>query len=191
MALGLVIHGETVVKVTGAGVFTDTEIGYSVEPIEVQPHLFWYNVPTDDYGRQVPVEKLAMLGVTKIRMTLVYYDQNHVQTLLARAQAGLYTTGQVQMGGAGKPLGGGGLIGTASNNLVTLTLVSVDGQDAPYIFEACHLYEQPVVIPLGVERSLMQLTFESFPYFNGAYGGVGSTELISANTKLWQREASS
>lgn len=177
------IFGEALVQVEG-GSLSLNELGYCSEPIKVAPRFAYKDVFTDDFP-DVPSNRLWMLAETKITMTLVYYDETTLEAVILAAMVGNANGQALTMAGAGTPMGVG-ILGDPTNSLITLTISSNNGPQ-PYIFDACHLAERPVEIPLGIERSLVQLTWSSIPYFNSPYGIQGSEDLASANSVLWRR----
>jgi hypothetical protein len=185
MGVDFQTFGEALVQVEG-GSITLIELGYCSEPVHIEPRFAYKDVPTDDFPI-VPSNRLWMLAETKITMTLVYYDPTALEAVILASMGGGNAQGDtLTMAGAGTPMGVG-ILGSSDNPLMTLTISSNNGLEQPYIFDACHLAEMPVRIPIGVERSLVQLTWSSIPYFNSPYGGQGSVELISANSILWRR----
>lgn len=174
--------GEALVKVDISGI--TNELGYCYEPIKIQPSFAYKDMLSDDFPT-VPSNRLWMLAETKITMTLVYYNPDILQDcILAAMGGGTDGGGILQMAAAGTPMGIGS-VGDENNALVALTISSVNGLEEPYMFPACHLIERPVEIPVGVERSLVQLVWSSLPY-NGNYPGT-ATDLSSALSVLWRR----
>ena len=177
MARAYIINGPTLVKVTlpvnatvGGGEF---ELGVASEPITVSPKFSHLDVHSDDFGDQIPPEVLWMGAETSIEMTLVHYDYDVLLACLTEAMGGKDGSG---LAGFGTPMGGG----KSGNHYIKLTLTSPTLSD-PWNFTSAYLSENPIVHPLGVERSLTKLTWRSIPYKALAK----DSDVISAGASLW------
>lgn len=194
------VNGETLVKVKGNGSLADPnasslpklwELGLTDEQGIVQIVPRWRNkqVFVDDFP-EVPIEQLWMLASVTIRMTLIHYDSEVLDGVLANSMGGGLIAGEASfngyagyMAGAGKPLGGGTGLQERNNFYISLNLLSPVGQ-MPWRFPAAVLSESPISIPLGTRATAVQLVWLAIPYKSPISNGSG-VELSSAGTPLW------
>lgn len=160
------------------------DLGMTDKPIQITPRGVHYDVHTDDYGPDIPAELLFNLAEVRIQMTLVHYDVDILNICIQEAFAGgngtFVTDGTLAP--AGKLMGGGVSVGASGNHYVSLNIISATGQP-PWHFPATYLDSQPLLIPIGTERSLVQLSWRGIPY--GAMNSSG--EVLSTNKILWDR----
>jgi len=83
------------------------------------------------------------------------------------------------LGAAGSLLGANYAVGDANNLFTKLIIDSALGEDT-WEFPTAFLNQQPFTLPLGTERSLVDLNWRAIAYTNSASG-----ELISPDVKLW------
>lgn len=198
MPRDFVINGETMVNVQGflsvSGGFGSFELGLTSESVRVSPRFIHRDVHIDDFGPDIPVEVINMLADVHIRMILVHYDPQVLTACVGESLGGSLIDGR--MIPAGTPMGGGFPLGAFGNHYIELTLTSPFL--SPWRFPAAYLTSQPLEIPLGTERSLVQLDWRAIPYTipnfsSGPMAGpVGITffsgsEIISSGVALWYR----
>lgn len=180
------IEGPVLVKVKGGehlsgGPIADlSELGLTSDHIQVSPVLYHHNVRPDDFGPNVPAEKLWMLAAAQIQMNLVHYDDFVLDTIEAESMAGGFydpgipgiSTANAIPGTlppAGVPMGNNLPLFASGNHYISLNLVgSIVGTQAGKTirFPTSMLTEQPIILPLGTEKSVVRLTFTAIPYRN-------------------------
>lgn len=163
MSRSYFIFGETMVYAGGS------ELGLCEGPVRIDPSFSYIPVHVDDFGPNVPAEKIWVLGEARITMELIHFDQDRLTDAIRLSMGG--GAGDGVMAAAGTLMGG---------NLQQLKIVSIPSNIPPYIFTYCHLAEQPLEIPVGTSASKVRLTWASFPWVPG-------NAASSANTKLWNR----
>lgn len=205
MARDLYIHGEALVTVKGArhtGIANVVELGLSTDQITVTPRFKHKEMRADDFGPDIPADVIANLADATVRMTLVSFDDTILDVLMAETLGGYNTDNPVAPGtlyaGAGKILGGYNALYTEDCHYfsVGLTQTAPNGKPVPkpWRFPACYLTTQPLTIPLGTTRSLVELEFRAIPYAVpptersiGTDGQVEEvfTELVSSGAVVW------
>jgi hypothetical protein len=183
MASDLLINGETTVQVIGAAgsaIATLQELGLTEDQIRITPRWRHRDMNVDDFGTEIPPDVMWMLADCLIRMTLVYVDRAILNAVLKESMCGGAALGSLKA--AGTPMGGGEALKSTENHYIELRLTPA----APVIgrqwtFPATYLAEQPYEEPLGVERSLVKLTFRAIPFVPFSAGA----ELLSTGATLW------
>lgn len=177
MARDYNINGPVLVTVTNNVIGTGIELGVCSSQVIVSPTFYHKELYSDDFGNMVPPEHLWMGADAIIEMSLVHYDDQVLYQCLAQSMGGSKIN---SLAGFGKPMGGGQARGAAGNHYIKLTLASPDlGQ--PWVFPSAFLYQRPMMLPLGVERSLVTLTWRAVPYGQPDDDG----DVISHETELW------
>lgn len=177
MTRGFVTYGEAMVYVRGpeGSIIEEiTELGLCSESIRITPRYNHLDILTDDFGPSVPVEVLSNMADAKVSMTLVHFDWNIVDYCMYLAMGGTGPVNDEQdydgsLSQAGSPLGFGKPMYDPSNHYVSLYLRSATETlspptNVPYRFICSYLDGQPLEIPLGTERSLLQLSWRVIPY---------------------------
>lgn len=185
MARGYKINGEAMVSVKGmAGTSIEEvqQLGLSEGVIQITPNFSHAGVRTDDFGTTVPAEMQWMLTDTIISMTLVHYDQSIMETCWREAMAGSLVDGVLI--GAGTPMGGGVPVFEDGNHYVSLNIASPQG-NYPWNFPTCYLADQPFVMPLGTERTAVQLRWRAIPYVPTTDAEDAVQEIQSAGAIIW------
>jgi hypothetical protein len=193
MSREYVVFGEFIVKVSGGLVGTVEELGLTSEQVRIHPRYNFRDIPTDDFGA-APVETRWDLADATVTMTLVHYDPDVLNKCMGSAMGGGgFDTSSITdnidgfMAGAGRLLGFNRGLGTAANMYVTVYLIPADdGGFEPYRFYACYLDARPLVIPLGTERTLVQLSWRVIPYQEiTTEGGVMVETSSQEGVTLW------
>ncbi len=174
------------------------ELGLSSEQIRISPVFYHYDLKADSFGPNVPPEVLWMNAECRIDMTLVHYDTDILDTVIAESMGGgvgTDTTGSISP--PGRPMGGYRRLYTSGCHFMTMGITSNGGLQAPYRFLACYLATPPVEIPMGTHHSLVKCNWRAIPYFvPGENTPLGSPvsglarfgELICSGVRLWDRE---
>lgn len=209
MARDYYINGECLVKVLGGAHWSGrinpvTELGLSSDQITITPDFRHRDVMTDDFP-EAPPECLWMLGTVDISMMLVHFDRDVLDLCVGEAMAGggspgVFLTPAGTFAPAGMPMGGGLPLYASGNYFIGLNLTNVGFLTSPWNFPACYLTGPPVVFPIGVKVSQVQLKWRSVPYasiFNSGNQYVASGdplrladgygELVSSGQTLWNR----
>lgn len=204
MARDFQINGEAMVQVKGGAhtsllgpdyrIDTAQELGLSSEQIRISPIIHHHDLRTDSFGPNVPAEVLWMNAEVRISMTLVHFDRKILDTCLAESMGGLPAANLVagELAPPGMPLGGYKQLYASGCHFMSLGITS-PLQDLPYRFIACYLAQNPVEIPLGSERSLVQCNWRAIPYVVPSENEVGGgtplpprfKELICSGATLW------
>lgn len=218
----IVINGETLISVkgglhmSGRSIAELSELGLAVNGVTIEPELKYKGVHVDDFGPDVPADVQWMLASVRVTARLVHFNPEILEVCLDESMANggwRYAAGPLNsdVGRAGTLAPYGKLLGKrkrmyeSGNNFFSVNLESEVLGD-PWRFRMCHLYERPLVLPLGAKASVAEVQFRALPYLDplvsGAYSGVvGGTitidgvvysrrrELISSGSILWDRTA--
>lgn len=194
---------------------TAPELGLTQDPVTITPNYYHKDLFVDDFGPNVPSDVMYNLVDVNLSMNLVHYDHRVLGYCLAESMGGTGVADRIafegfsplapanMISGLGFSVGAGALMGkgkvlwASGNHLVSVSLRSPQG-GVPYRFRACYLTQPPVVIPLGTERSIVQLNWRAIPYRailgSGTPGGVLSSsglltgaipEWLSTNVPIW------
>jgi hypothetical protein len=163
---------------SGFAIAIRTELGLAADKISVTPRWKNEDIHVDDFGPFIPPEVLWMLADVNIRMRLIHYDQAALQICLAESMGGsvfgFFAPGRPApainqgpidglMAGAGSLLGNNCAPLASGCHYISLNLLSpVLG--VPWRFPTAYLDAQPVVIPLGTEASIVDLSWRAIPY---------------------------
>lgn len=206
MARGYYTNGETLVQVKGSpqSISKVTPLGIASESIKITPHYKHFDLKVDDFGPDIPPEVLWNLTDATIQMTLVHFDPAILSICVAESACG-GTEGV--MISAGTPMGGGKPLYNPANHYITLYLSTngggTTGNAAPWKFPTAYLSVTPFMWPIGVERSLVELTWRAIPYVpqgsssstnsDNKTGVVTTTttlnDILSAGSTIWTRSA--
>lgn len=180
MARGFVIPGEAMVSVRGpAGFFPSdnaNKLGLATDEIQVRPSLNKLDVKVNAWGED-PVDVQQMGGEATITMNLVHVDRTILDTCIKLAMGAAVANTPGTFGRAGLLMGNGLAMFNAGNRLISLNITSpiggggraVDG-DRPWHFLSCYLADNPVVFPVGVQRSIIAVTWRAICYTNDPWG---------------------
>lgn len=181
MARDYFLNGETLVKVKGsvAGIQNLAELGLAIDTIVITPNFRHKDIRIDDFGPDIPAEVLWHLSDARIRMTLVHFDRNVLDSCLISSMAGA-NGGTIPgtFSSCGTPMGGGVALFAVNNFYISLNLLSPVG-NKPWRFRTTYLTNPPIEHPLGTGHSLVVLNWRAVPY------PISSIELISKGTILW------
>lgn len=178
MARDFQINGETMVYVKGAAntaIANLTELGLAVDQVRITPNFRHLDIKVDAWGGSdgPPADVQWMLMDVMIQMTLVHFDYDVLEHCL-QLSAGGPNAAFHTMTRAGARLGNNFARFEAGNRYIGLNLASPQGQ-RPWRFYFAYLASQPVTIPLGVERSLVPVTWRAIPYTQDPWGaGLGA-----------------
>lgn len=180
MARGYFVMGEAMTYVKGradSAIGTLVELGLTSDPIQIQIQTHRRNIRVDAFGDGPPESQFFGAGAT-IAQTLVHFDKAILNTCLQEAWGSSPAFGT--MGHAGSLMGNNlprfGPGGALGNHFIGLNIASAAGQ-IPWRFYFTALADNPMVFPLGTEKSLVQLNWQAFPYsqdpWNGGNGSFG------------------
>jgi hypothetical protein len=179
MARNIFINGESLVLVkgpAGSAIAGITELGLAESQLRISIKPKTKNVNVEAWG-EAPVDVQRMNSVAAVSMNLIHYDKAILKECIRLAMGGA-AYGQVSRAGA--LLGGGAPLLDATNSLISLNIASPVGQD-PWQFLASYLNEPIGDILLGVEKSVITLSWMCIPYTSDPWqGGIGAT-----NYPLW------
>ncbi len=184
MSRAYFINGESMIYVKGR---SDSQIGTlsqlgltDASPIEVNLEFRNLEVQVNAVGGQIPNDIQNMLAAATITMNLVHFDRSVLNVCLQESMAGAPAVGQMphagQLMGNGQPRFAPGAI--LGNHYIGLNIASPIG-NVPWRFLYSYLYTNPMVYPLGTERSIVRLTWRAIPYlpdpWNNGAGAYGAT----------------
>lgn len=180
MARSYYVNGESMVLVKGradSAIGTLTQLGLCSDSIEITINSTRKPIRVDAYGDEPPESQFFGAGAT-VRMTLVHFDYSVLEVCLQESWGSSPAVGA--MGHAGSLMGNGlarfGAGGVFGNHFIGLNILSALGQQ-PWRFYYAFLADNPIMWPIGTEKSLVQLTWQAVPYSvdpwnsgNGSYG---------------------
>ncbi len=203
MARDWTINGPTLVKVKGgahlSGILfpAPAELGLSTDAITISPKFIHRDVRVDDFGPSIPAEVMWQLAEVKITMSLVHYDRNILDYCTSESMGGTLPgplgaddrpLQQFAFAGtlapAGTPLGRGLNLFASGNNYLSVSLTSPE-LGWPWRFPTSYLNSNPYIIPLGTEKSIVQLSWRVIPY------APLTSEIICSGNILWDHDTES
>lgn len=183
------VNGETLVKLkggthlqnfgmSGSAVVT---LGVAADPITISYNLNHLDIHTDKYTQEKPVDVMWMGADAIIKMNLIHWDNDILNTAVSEAMDG-YDPDALVSGGTGIP----GL--TLGHNLdpyssgcrymgLGLTSTVTSGRSFP----TCYLHQQPIQMPLSTEKSIVQVTFRAI-----RYSKMNSDGTVAEPSLLWE-----
>ena len=171
MTRSLRVPGESMVYVRGpagsviAG--NGNQLGLAVDEISITPQFFKEAVNVNAWG-QAPVDMQHMMAQVTISMNLAHFDRPFLDECIRLSMGGGTTVGQT--GRAGRLLGNN-LAQFAQGNLYIGLSIAAPVEGKPWRFYYCYLADQPVVFPMGVQRSIVNCNWVAIPYTNDPWGG--------------------
>lgn len=163
------------------------ELGLATDKVRILPRFWHRDLPADDFGPDVPADVLSQMADCLVRMTLVHYNPDILESCMAES---IGIDGTLQSGGlvtAGTPLGAfraPPLSGSASSGCHYMTLyVLSEVEDLPWRFPTAYLTARPLEIPLSTEKSLVQCEWRAVPYRPPAAAWSG--EVRSSGIFVW------
>lgn len=166
----------------GGGLIPSTQqLGLSDGPIRFSLDFHHKDITVDAWG-EVPPEIQFMNAEARISMSLVHFDSSLVDLCLQASMGSAPAVGAVPR--AGTLMGSNAALGSSANSFISVNILSpVAGK--PILFLACYLAQSPYEIPLGTEKSIIQLNWRCIPYPASPpddpwQGGQGA-----AGTQLW------
>ncbi len=147
-------------------------MGLSDGPIRPSPVCKHRAIHVDAWGGAAGAEAETqfMLAEVMIPMTLIHFDMSVLRTCIGESMGGSVVDGTLQR--AGVRLGGNSPRFAANNHYIGLNITSPDG-GLPWRFYFCYLMGTPAVIPLGTEKSVVQLNWKCIPFTQDPYGSNG------------------
>ncbi len=177
MARDFVINGESLLTVKGGAHMSGgqigmlTQLGLATDQVRITPRYFHLDMKVDDFGPNVPAEVMFNLAEVYVNCKLVHFDIAAAAACWGEAMAGGVPSvvpgfpGPVDgfLAPAGSLMGNGLPVLSSGNHYVHLTILSpVLG--LPWRFLAAYMTGPPFVLPLGNEKSMMDVSFRCIPY---------------------------
>jgi hypothetical protein len=190
MAREFYIHGQALVQLAYMTVSGSTvtvgeyaDLGLTDDSIIIRPNYSHMEIQVDSAGT-IPGDIQIMGTTLNIDMTLVHFEAEKVDEAMRYAMGGQQTGYDFSMAAAGKLLG--------ANNFLYQMRVTSPVKQKPWLFRGCYLTGQPLQWPIGVKRSLVALSWKTFPFLADPYGTGGITNGIPAypghqGTPVWNR----
>lgn len=192
MGRGLQVPGATLLScrggehLSGFALGSLTELGLCIEPVRISPQFNYDDVKVDGFGPYVPIDTQWQLASVQIDCKLIHFDPDTLDAIVAESMAGGTMPGGLALANAGfrlaptgTLLGGRKPMYASGNHFFSLTIESDDiitGSGLPIRYRRCHLYQRPVVTPIGTKVQQVDLSFRALPYANpyrsGLYSGV-------------------
>lgn len=197
MPRDVVIPGECLVRVKGStatSMSQTQELGLASEGVSITPRFRHRDIKADDFGPDIPAEVMWNLADVTIDMTLVHFDDVILNCCMAESMCGRGNVTQVTMGQVGTLAAAGSLLGNnlalyaSGNHYVSLNLqmarFAIGGEAfyRPWTFPTCYLTSEPLKIPVGTDRQLVQMQWRAIPY-----GQMVNGEVRSAGSILFTR----
>lgn len=166
MARDFYINGETMVSVKSS-TFSLTQLGLAEAPIQMTFDFRHKDILLDAWGSEIPADVQYKLAAVSINMTLIHFDATVLDNCMALSMASsmIGLTGR-----AGTRMGAGLGRFVSGNRYIGLNLASpVAGK--PYRFYYAYLTQQPVVFPVGTEKTVATCNWRAIPYTTDPWGG--------------------
>lgn len=146
------------------------QLGLADSPIRVSLSFRSLDIHVDAWGN-VPAEVQNMLTEARIHMRLVHFDRAILDVCVMESMAGAPAIGAMRRAGArmGNNLPRFAPGGSLGNHYIGLNIASPIG-NLPWRFWYTYLAEQPMIFPLGAERSLVDLAWRAIPYTTDPWG---------------------
>jgi len=175
------ISGESMVYVKGdpnSGIASLSELGLPYDAIQVTVNPLHKDVKLDAWGGETgpPNDIQVMLADVTLVINLIHYDPNILDACMRESMGGTATIGTVTR--AGRLLGGGVARLTVGNHFIGLNIAAPQS-GKPYRFYTAYLTTNPVMIPLGTEKSIVKTSWRAIPYSTDPWGsGSGASGAI-------------
>ena len=191
MARDFIINGETMVHVKippGIGGYLPAdvyELGLAAEEVRIIPRFVYQDIKADDFGPEIPADVMWLLADVTIRMGLIHYNRDVLDTCLASSMAGTTNISSKWAGtlvGAGTLMGNGKDVGSAGNSFIGLSLLSPNLLNYGWRFPAAYLADRPLDLPLGTNRTIALCQWRAIPY---RPPGLRTVETKSTGTILF------
>lgn len=178
MARDFFINGETLVAVKGradSAIGAIQELGLSSDQITIRPQFRHRPINVEAWGDVEP-ETQFMLAHVDISFTLIHFDRDILDVCVMESMGGAPAIGTTARAGARlgnnkARFGAGGVLG---NHYIGLNFTSPVG-NKPWRFYYAFLTNQPMIFPLGAEKSAVMTNWRAIPYTQDPYnGGLGA-----------------
>lgn len=209
MSRSFYIAGECMVSVRGGAQMSGqaigdaTELGLTSDQISVTPTFYHGDVKVDDFGPNTPANVQGLLAEVSLSMTLVHYDDSVLDICLDESLGGgggFNTFGADGLRAGARLAPAGRLLSRYRNaywsgwHYVAVTIQTPVAGDV-FRFRQCYLAQQPVVIPLGTEASLVRCNWRCIPYqdlwLSGGTAGQSGAITVDGNVFSPRRQVQS
>lgn len=174
-----------------------SDLGLTVDAVDIRVNFLHADVKADSYGPAVPVDKQWVYADAHIRTRLIHYDPDILELCLREACAGGENpTGALTAGGfalAGLSMGGGGLpaernfpfIPNSGYHFVSLNIIPsvIAPNSLPWRFPAAYISQKPIIMPLGTQRSIVDIHWHAIPY--GVMSQAQVAQLSGGNLNIF------
>lgn len=190
------------------------ELGLSIDQITITINTKHKEVMVDDFGGidGVPPELLWMGATATIDMTLIHFDHEILETVLAASMASTNEDNGT-FAGIGTPMGGGRRLGPtafAVNQGINIADPTVPQQHylrlyidyddinelnaKPWQFPTSLMSGPPLIYPVGTKATAAVLRWKAIPYAipsvnytTNTFSKSNGSEIKSAGAVLWKR----
>lgn len=173
------VNGDSMVYVKGAagsGIQNRQELGLAIDQVQITPIFHHKDITLNNWGSMAPAEVQAHLAEILVSMTLVDIDMDVLNTCMRESLGGTSVNGTLKR--AGTRLGNRAARFAANNHYIGLNIASPTGQ-RPWRMYFSYLTNNPVVMPLGSDKSEVSLNWRVVPYTTDPWGaGLGSEGLV-------------
>lgn len=169
MARNYYVNGETLVKLKGGAHLQNfgmsgssvVTLGVAADPIEISYNFNHQDQHTDRFTNEKPVDVMWMGGDAIIKINLIHFDNDILDTAISESMDG-YSPNNGSTGIPGLTLGHNLAPYASGCRYMGLGLTSsiTSGRSFP----TCYLHQQPVQVPLGTKRSIVQVQFRAVRY---------------------------
>lgn len=190
-----IIYGETMVKVKGNGALSATlaggtdflatlwELGLATEGVRIIPRFIHQDIHVDDFGPNIPAEVMCMMADCRIEMTLIHYDALVLDACITESLgSSKFPSGTLAP--AGQTLGRGLPLFSSGCHYISLSLAA-SRLVSPWRFPTSYLDSHPLIIPIGTERTIVNLSWRAIPYKPLMPNFGQSEEIMSSGAVLW------
>ena len=185
MARQYQVAGEGLVQVKNAAIAL-AQLGLTDSSITIHFNFHHFDIHVDAWGgvQGPPPEIQLMLADVTISMSLVHFDAAVLNSCISESMGGAATVGTVQR--AGSRMGNDVALQAANNRFIQLG-ISAPISGAPWRFFAAYLTNNPLIFPVGAERSVAVCNWRAIPYPPG--GDPYNSGSGAGGVAIWDRSA--
>lgn len=180
------IFGEAMVRVAfgahvkpiASGAFINVfDLGLLSEPARIHLNFRHQDIKTDSFGPDIPIDQQFMLADATIQTRLVHYDNDVLEICMREATGGggdptsatqpagtLAVAGTIMGGGATAPSANQPSLPASGEHYIELSIIPGNSRSKPWRFPTAYLSQQPVIMPLGTEHSIVECVWRAIPY---------------------------
>lgn len=175
MARDFWINGAAMITVKGrsnSAIGTLQQLALPADPIHVVYEPHYKDINVDAWGAgEVPIDEQWMLASATVTMNVIDVDPTVLAACWLEANAGGDLTNQGSFAAAGTRMGNRTARFSPTNHYIGLNIAApINGLPHRFLFSRLTAQND---LPLGVEKSIIQLVWRVIPYAIDAWGGDG------------------